>query len=102
MVVIMVNALLRHHHFNYLPQWCARIQIPVILRKSAGTNLQANTMTNFENLRGVPTINRVMVDLARLDQRWPIHTIAKTGSYHAITEMLSETMHKLLIIWRFA
>ena len=53
----MINPLLHHHQLGCLPQWSARIEVPVIFWKSAGTDLQANTMSGFEDLTGVPAIN---------------------------------------------
>ena len=57
MLLIMINTLLRHRNLSRLTKWCPCIQVSIILRKSARTNLKSDTMSNFEDLWGVPTIN---------------------------------------------
>src|SRR5713101_7652442 len=48
--LIMINPLLRHHHLRSHPKRRARIEVPVVLREGARTNLKADTMSNFEDL----------------------------------------------------
>ncbi len=88
----MINSLFRHRHLRSYSKRRTCIQIPIILRKSAGTDLQTDAMPGFEHLRGIPTINGVVVDFARLDRRWVSHAVAETSSYYAIAETLGETV----------
>jgi hypothetical protein len=53
---IMVNSLLRNRHFRSNSKRCACIEVPVIFGKGAGTDFQADAMSNLEDLRGIPAI----------------------------------------------
>src|SRR5579875_3778987 len=49
-------------------------------------------MPRAEDLSRVPAINRVVIDLPRLDERGPIHPLAEARPHHAIAEALREAV----------
>jgi hypothetical protein len=57
--LIMINPLFCYRHLNSLTQRRTRIQVPIKLWESAGTDLETNTMSGFEGLSGIPAINLV-------------------------------------------
>ena len=63
----MINSLLRNNHLRRDSQRRACIEVPVIFRKRTGTNLQADTMSNFEDLCGIPTIELDAISIIELD-----------------------------------
>src|SRR5437660_8333231 len=45
-------------------------------------------MALFEDLTGVPAINRETINPARFDQRWLVHALTETRAHHTIAETL--------------
>src|SRR6266700_2800506 len=92
MFSVMIETLLCQSHCRSFPQWLSCIEIPVILGKSAGRDLQADAMTNFKGLSSVPTINRIMIDASRFNQRRVLHAITEARPHHTITETQAEAI----------
>jgi hypothetical protein len=50
MLCIVINVLLRYRLLKRLPKRRSRIQVSIVLREVAGTDLQPDTMPDFEDL----------------------------------------------------
>src|SRR5579883_2335757 len=90
MFLIMINPLLCHCHLCCHTKRRTCIQIPVILRKGAGTDFQADTMARFEYLCCIPAIYTVVIDFAGFDEGGTVHAVAEAGAHHAVAEALDE------------
>lgn len=53
----MVNPLLRHRHLRRLTQRRSHVQVAIIFGEGAGSDLQADAMTGFEDLGRVPAVD---------------------------------------------
>src|SRR6187551_825360 len=92
MFSVVIDTLLGADKLAGLPRRCPGVQVAIELGKSAGCNLHTDTVSGFENLAGIPAIEAILINLARLDQRGMLHAIAETGAHHTITETLAKTI----------
>src|SRR5690349_9135036 len=69
----------------------ARVQVAIIFRESARRDFQTNGMAPPEDVTRIPAVNRVLVDLPRLNQLRLIQAVAEARTDQPITKTLGET-----------
>src|SRR5688572_14676553 len=88
----VVDSLHRFHHPRSGGRIVAGVQVAIEARKIAARDLDANAMAGEEHVARHPQVDRVLVDLARLDHlRRSTHRLAVAGADDAILDVLSES-----------
>ena len=92
MLIVVVDRLLSYDGVAGLAQRLARILVPVIFRKGTGGDFQANTVSLFELLAGIPEIDIEWINLSRGYQRGLVSSVAISRSHNSIAQPLSESV----------
>jgi hypothetical protein len=80
----MIDFLLSCSRLATFTQCFTGVWVAIVFRESARRYLKSDLMAFLELLTGIPEVNIVRVDVARLEQCWLGHAVAKTRSNHAI------------------
>src|SRR5205814_8345927 len=89
---VVIDRLLRAFHPRAGSRWITGVQVPIVVRECARGVLHANSMASTKRLTGVPKVDVVGVDSARLDQRLVTDCSTESRANHAIGEALSEAV----------
>src|ERR1700753_38165 len=89
---IMINGLLSDLSFCSALIAVAGIQVPVKIRKVAGSYDHLNAMSLLKKVADVQQINRVLVNLRRRQQRRMLHRFSGSCPQNAILQSLRLTI----------
>ena len=84
---VMIDSLLGFHHSRSAERLLTRIQIPIEAREIAAGDVDADAMRGFEDIARRPQINRVFMDLARLNRLSFFGRVAKARANDAVAQV---------------
>src|SRR5215468_3035568 len=84
MIRVVIDRLFRLDHLGRAERRFARVEVTIEAREVAAGDVDANLVSGLEDVASRPQVNRVFVDLARLDGLRAFGRIAITRANDAV------------------